>query len=210
MNIYDATLELNPSLPHWPGDPPFERKMIQTIANGDNCNVSQLIMTAHCGTHIDAPNHFIDGAATVDHIPLKTLIGRVYVVHFPQVRAISADMLRKVSLPPRTKRIFIKTDNSDLWKNGHKSFYKDFVALKEDAAEYLVEKNVILVGIDYLSIAPYDEPNPVHHILLSNGIVIVEGLDLSTVQSGRYALYCLPLNINGSDGAPARVILVGA
>lgn len=210
MNFYDVTLALNSSLPHWPGDPPFERKMIQTIANGDNCNVSQLIMTAHCGTHIDAPYHFIDGAATVDQIPLQKLIGRVYVAHFPQVKAITADMLKKIALPPRTKRIFIKTDNSDLWKNGYQPFYKDFVALMADAAEYLVEKNVILVGIDYLSIAPYDEPNPVHQTLLKNGVVVVEGLNLSEVKSGRYALYCLPLNISSSDGAPARVVLIGA
>jgi arylformamidase len=95
-----------------------------------------------------------------------------------------------------------------LWSQGETKFQTNFVAITEDGAEWLVEHGVQLVGVDYLSVAPYEDSTPTHEILLKAGVVIVEGLDLSKVMRGFYDLYCLPLKIAGSDGAPARVILV--
>jgi len=208
-NIFDITLDITPQLPTWPGDQKIDIKLIKAIKDGEHCNVTQISMTTHCGTHIDAPYHFIERGISIDKIPIKTLIGRVYVVHFPQAQIITADMLKKVMIPPRTRRILFKTMNSELWEKGDNSFYKDFVALQPDAAEYLVEKNISLVGVDYLSVAPYADQDPTHLILLKAGVVIVEGLNLAKVKGGRYVLYCLPLKIKGADGAPARAFLVG-
>ncbi len=209
MHTYDISLPISSDLPVWPGDPPFERKLIDSIARGGQTNTSFLAMSAHMGTHIDAPDHFLGNGRTIENLPLNILTGRVYVLHLPQADLITADMLAQADIPPRTRRILFKTRNSELWKHKEKNFQTDFVALAPDAAEYLVGHGFKLVGIDYLSIAPYDNGRPTHQILLRAGIVIVEGLDLSAVSPGRYTLHCLPLKLVGSDGAPARAILVG-
>lgn len=209
MHTYDISLPISSDLPVWPGDPPFERKLIDSIARGGQTNTSFLAMSAHMGTHIDAPDHFLGNGRTIENLPLNILTGRVYVLHLPEADLITAAMLAQADIPPRTRRILFKTRNSELWKQKAKNFQTDFVALAPDAAEYLVEHGFKLVGIDYLSIAPYDNGRPTHQILLRAGIVIVEGLDLSAVSPGRYTLHCLPLKLVGSDGAPARAILVG-
>jgi len=209
MHTYDISLPISSDLPVWPGDPPFERNLIDSIARGGQTNTSFLAMSAHMGTHIDAPDHFLGNGRTIENLPLNILTGRVYVLHLPAADLITAAMLAQADIPPRTRRILFKTRNSELWKQKEKNFQTDFVALAPDAAEYLVEHGFKLVGIDYLSIAPYDNGRPTHQILLRAGIVIVEGLDLSAVSPGRYTLHCLPLKLVGSDGAPARAILVG-
>jgi arylformamidase len=127
----------------------------------------------------------------------------------PDIDLITADDLRKAEIPPRTRRILFKTRNSAYWHSKEKSFQSDFVGLSADAAQVMVDRGVKLVGIDYLSIAPYKQSRPTHQILLNAGIIILEGLDLSAVSQGRYSLYCLPLKLVGSDGAPARAMLVG-
>ena len=106
------------------------------------------------------------------------------------------------------KRILFGTRNSHLWARGETTFQKDFAAITEDGAEWLVERGVQLVGVDYLSVAPYGDSVPTHTVLLKAGIVIVEGLNLSKIMRGFYDLYCLPLKLLGSDGAPARAILI--
>ena len=137
------------------------------------------------------------------------MMGRAYVLHLPDVDLITADVLTKAEIPPRTRRVLFKTRNSDLWARGEKEFQTDYVALSADGAEYLVRRGVKLVGIDYLSIAPFNETRPTHEILLKANVMILEGLDLSEVSQGRYSFYCLPLSLQGVDGAPARAILVG-
>jgi len=209
MHTYDISLPISPELPVWPGDPPFARRYISEIAAGGNTNTSFIEMGAHMGTHVDAPDHFLGNGRTIEALPLNILCGRAYVLHVPEADVISASILREAEIPPRTRRILFKTKNSNFWANGQFSFQTHFVALSLDAAEYLVERSVKLVGIDYLSIAPYKNSRPTHQTLLKAGIVILEGLDLSSVTQGRYSLYCLPLKLAGSDGAPARAMLVG-
>jgi len=209
MRTYDITLTITPQLIVWPGDSPVVIKRTSSIALGDNSNVSQVTMSCHTGTHVDAPHHFLNNGKTVDNLSLDLLIGRAYVLYLPDINMITASILMDAEIPPRTRRLLFKTRNSDYWANGNKEFQTDFVGLSVDAAELLVDRNVKLVGIDYLSIAPYKMSTPVHTILLNAGMVVIEGLDLSQVSQGRYTLHCLPLKLGGTDGAPTRAILVG-
>ena len=209
MRTYDITLTISPDMIVWPGDPSVNMKRLSSIASGDNANVSQISMSCHTGTHVDAPDHFLNNGKTVESLSLDLLIGRAYVLHLPDVNLITASVLMNADIPPRTRRLLFKTRNSDFWANGNKEFQTDFVGISVDAAELLVDRNVKVVGIDYLSIAPFKQGKPVHTILLDAGMVVIEGLDLSRVSQGRYTLHCLPLKLGGADGAPTRAILVG-
>jgi len=209
MRTYDITLTISPDMIVWPGDPSVNVKRLSSIASGDNANVSQISMSCHTGTHVDAPDHFLNNGKTVESLSLDLLIGRAYVLHLPDVNLITASVLMNADIPPRTRRLLFKTRNSDFWANGNKEFQTDFVGISVDAAELLVDRNVKVVGIDYLSIAPFKQGKPVHTILLDAGMVVIEGLDLSRVSQGRYTLHCLPLKLGGADGAPTRAILVG-
>ena len=209
MRTYDITLTVTPHSIVWPGDPPVIMARTSSIASGDNANVSQISMSCHTGTHVDAPDHFLNNGKTVENLSLDLLVGRAYVLYLPDVSLITASILMEADIPPRTRRLLFKTRNSDLWANGNKEFQPDFVGLSVDAAELLVDRNVKLVGIDYLSVAPFQMGKQVHTILLNAGVVVIEGLDLSMVSQGRYTLHCLPLKLGGADGAPARAILVG-
>jgi len=209
MRTYDITLTITPEMIVWPGDPPVNMHRTSSIASGDSSNVTQISMSCHTGTHVDAPDHFMNNGKTVESLSLDLLVGRAYVLHLPNVNLITASILMDADIPPRTRRLLFKTRNSDYWANGNKEFQTDFVGLSVDAAELLVDRNVKLVGIDYLSIAPYKQGRPVHTILLDAGMVVIEGLDLSRVSQGRYTLHCLPLKLGGAEGAPTRAILVG-
>jgi len=193
----------------WPGDPPVIMERTSSIDSGGSANVSQISMSCHTGTHVDAPDHFLNNGKTVESLSLDLLVGRAYVLHLPDVNMITASVLMEADIPPRTRRLLFKTRNSDLWANGKKEFQQDFVGLSVDAAELLVDRNVKLVGIDYLSVAPFKMGKQVHTILLNAGVVVIEGLDLSKVTQGRYTLHCLPIKLGGAEGAPARAILVG-
>jgi len=210
MRTYDITLTITPQMTVWPGDPSVNIQRISSIASGDNANVSQMSMSCHSGTHVDAPDHFLNNGKTVEGISLDLLVGRAYVLYLPDVDTITASVLMRAEIPPRTRRLLFKTRNSEYWANeNNHEFHTDFVGLSVDAAELLVDRNVKVVGIDYLSIAPYKLSTPVHTILLNAGVVVIEGLDLSQVSQGRYTLHCLPLKLGGADGAPTRCILVG-
>ncbi len=209
MRTYDISLTVSPDLPIWPGDPKILIQRIMKLENGDDANVSTIAMSVHTGTHVDAPLHFLSDGLAVNEILLKTLIGRAFVLDLPEVDIVTTDVLEKAELPPRTRRVLLKTRNSALWFNGVREFQKDYVALSPDGAQYLVDRGVQLVGVDYLSVAPYAETVKTHTILLEAGVVVVEGLDLSQVSDGRYNLYCLPIKLGGLEGAPARAILVG-
>jgi arylformamidase len=210
MHIYDITLTISPNIPVWPGEPKVVLDRVSKTEEGSSFNISKLEMSVHSGTHIDAPYHILGGDAPgVDQIALKTFTGRVYVQHLPDVDLITAHVLKDAEIPPRTRRVLFKTSNSKLWADQITNFQRDFVAISPDAARYLVDRGVKLVGVDYLSVAPYNDTVSTHKILLGAGVVIVEGLDLSQVSQGRYTLHCFPLKIAGSDGAPARAILIG-
>ncbi|MCH8094661.1 MAG: cyclase family protein [Chloroflexi bacterium] len=209
MRVYDISVGVSPDIPVWPGDPPVILELIKSIKGGDVANVSQLQAGVHVGTHIDAPLHFVEGGRSVDAIPLKSLMGRAYVVDLRKADMLDAATLESARIPPRTRRLLFKTRNSDYWAKGERKFRRDFVAVDASGAEWLVRKGVRLVGVDYLSVAPFKEGDETHRILLEAEVVIVEGLNLARVSKGRYTLYCLPVKLMGSDGAPARAILVG-
>jgi arylformamidase len=158
---------------------------------------------------VDAPHHFLNDHRTVESLSLDVLVGKVRVVEIPQnVQVVSAAVLDQAAIPHGTVRLFLKTRNSELWAHHTREFFTGFVGISIDGADWLVQHRIKLVGIDYLSAAPYKQSIPTHRALLEAGIIIVEGLDLAGIVPGIYTLYCLPLKLVGSDGAPARVILV--
>jgi arylformamidase len=208
MPIHDISLPISESLIVWPGDPGVKITQLRHLDKGDMATVTRLDMGAHTGTHVDAPCHFIPGGSGVDTLDLNILVGPVLVVQALETDALSADVLEELAIPPGTKRVLFRTSNSDLWARGEGEFDKEFVAITEDGARWLVGRGVRLVGVDYLSVGTFDESVPTHRILLSAGVVAVEGLNLSGISPGMYQLVCLPLKIAGGDGAPARAILI--
>ncbi len=209
MQTYDISLTLSPTLPTWPGQPITMLDRIEKLELGANANVSRLDMSVHSGTHVDAPFHFFSDGKTAERLQLKALTGRAYVLNLPNVEVITAAVLENADIPPRTRRLLFKTKNSQYWARQESMFQPEFVGISADGAEFLVKRGVKLVGVDYLSVAPYKNSRMTHEIFLKAGVVVVEGLNLSEINQGRYTLYCLPLKLAGSDGAPARAILVG-
>jgi arylformamidase len=209
MTIYDISLSISPNLPTWPGDPGLKLEQYASMDKGTHYNATQISSSVHLGTHVDAPRHFLNEGSTVEQLPLEVLTGPCYVTQLPDgIDAITAEVLDRTEITSEMKRVLFGTSNSHYWAKGESKFQTDFVAITEDGAEWLVEHGVQLVGIDYLSIAPYDESIPTHTVLLKAGVVVVEGLNLANIMRGFYDLYCLPLKIVGSDGAPARAILI--
>lgn len=201
----DVSVALAAGLPAYPGNPDFELQPIKRIADGGSSNVSRLVMGTHTGTHVDAPRHFFDGAMSVDALPLDLLLGRARVVEIGKRGGIGPEELAEAGLREDI-RVLLKTSNSALW-NGER-FHEDYTHLTEAGARYLVDQGVKVVGIDYLSIEQFKKAGaPAHRALLSQGVVIIEGLNLAEADAGMYEMYCLPLRVAGGDGAPARVIL---
>ncbi len=210
MPLYDISLTISPSMPVWPGDPTVDLVQVQSMDKGDHINMTKMAMSVHTGTHVDAPHHFLNNHKTVENLPLDILTGPCYVIQLPDdVDEIDAEALERMPISEGTKRLLFGTSNSKFWAKGENNFQKDFVSISEDGAEWLVDHGIELVGVDYLSVAPFGEGTPTHTVLLKAGVVVVEGLNLAKVPRGFYDLYCLPLKIAGSDGAPARAILIG-
>ncbi len=203
----DVSVPLIPGLvPLYPGDTDLEVRRQQDRSHGDAANVSSLTCSLHCGTHVDAPVHFLDGEPGVDTVPLDTLIGRTWVADATRVTGdIDEAALGRVDLPDHATRVLFKTTNSALWDEPR--FVEEFVAVTPDAARSLAGRGIRLVGIDYLSIAPYRDPAPTHEAFLREGVTILETLDLRAVEPGWWDLICLPLRIPGADGSPARAVL---
>ena len=203
--LIDVTAPLSPRLPTFPGDPAFELVPTHRIADGEPYNVTRLAMGSHSGTHVDAPYHFLADGATVDQLPLEILIGKARVVVLTVPSRIRRADLEALDLRDDI-RVLIKTRMSGQLQKPE--FQPDFVYLDADAASYLVQAGIKLVGVDYLSVERYPSRDyAAHHALLAAGVVIVEGLDLSQAEAGEYDMTCLPLRIAGGDGAPARVVL---
>lgn len=207
MPIYDITVPIRASMPIYEGDPGVEIAAWSALAKGDSANVSFLHFGAHTGTHVDAPAHFIKGARRIDALALDILIGPARLIRVPDdVNEIDPDFVNGLDLTG-VERILFHTRNSSFWKEG---FRKDFTHLLPEAAQALVDLGVKLVGTDYLSIEKFHSGHHRTHLtLLSNNVVIVEGLNLSEVPAGDYELICLPLRIaeGAGDGAPARVVV---
>jgi arylformamidase len=209
LTIHDLSLPISPFMVTWPGDPPVRIEPRLRIARGDSVNVSDLRFGSHTGTHVDPPYHFDDQGVCVDDISLEVLIGRAWVCEVTSERDIDVAALHG-NVPKGTLRLLLKTANSELWHRDMQEFSPAFVTLTVEAAHWVLEQGIRLLGVDYLSLdRPDCEGFPVHHALLGAGIVVVEGLDLSSLQTGWYNLYCLPLKVAGGDGAPARAVAVG-
>lgn len=209
MKIIDISVPLSPSLPVWPGDPQIVLERYRALSRGDASNDSRFACSVHAGTHVDAPLHFIENGTTVEQLALDILMGPATVIELPEVNVITPDLLEARKLPPEAERLLFKTKNSDLWLDTGHEFNPDFVALSPESADWMVARGIKLVGIDYLSIQMFNDAEPLtHRILLEAGIIILEGLNLREVNPGVYQLICLPLKLAGSEGAPARAILV--
>lgn len=208
--LIDISQPLHPGLPVWPGDPP-----VVIVRLGEELPaVSQISLSTHAGTHVDPPAHFIAGAATADQLPLDVLVGPAWLAHIGGTGPVTSAKLARAAIPAETERLLLRTDNSARTAT---TFDPDYVALTPDAAQWLLARQVRLIGIDAPSIEPFDAAGspvgspagePVHRALLAAGVVIVEGLVLAGVEPGAYELICLPLAIRGGDGAPVRAVLV--
>lgn len=205
--IHDVSRPLRDGGVTFPGDPRIVFRAHSSIARGDPANVTALALGSHSGTHVDAPSHFLAGGGPVDRIPLERLIGPAAVLDLPaELASVGADDLAHQDLRGQ-RRVLLRTRNSATPPETR--FTPEYCALAPDGAEYLLDHGVELVGIDGLSIEGFGSTDfTVHHLLLERGVVIVEGLDLSSVPAGVYQLVCLPLRLEGLDGAPARAVLI--
>jgi arylformamidase len=207
MPIYDISVPIRSGMPVYEGDPGVDIQSWSALAKGDSANVSFLHFGAHTGTHVDAPAHFIEGTRKIDALSLDVLIGPARVIRVPdEVMEIDSDFLGACNLD-QVERVLFHTRNSGFWNEG---FRKDFTHLSPEAAQKLVELGVKLVGTDYLSVEKFHSGHHRTHLtLLSNDVVIVEGLNLSDIPPGDYELICLPLKISegAGDGSPARAVL---
>jgi len=195
--IYDISTPLGDSTPVYPGDPPVTVQRLSDTAAGDEFTLSQIAMSLHAGTHVDAPSHYLTGAASVDAMPLEVLIGPVVLAGIPSPGAVTAELLDQLSLPPAAARLLLRTQDTE-----------QETALDETAAKWIVDCGVKLIGIDRMSIGLDSQCRQVHRILLASGVVILESLALSVPPPGQYKLICLPLNIQNAEAAPARAVLV--
>lgn len=200
MSLYDLTQTLSPELPVWPGDPPVVLTALASLSGGDDCNLSALSLSAHGGTHVDAPRHYLADGVGADQLPLSALVGPAWLAAAPaRGDTLDAAALAALDLPPGTRRLLLRTrlaDSPEHW-----------AGLSIDAANWLVARGVILVGVDGPSVAPLGELVAPHRVLLAAGVVVVENLLLAGVPAGGWQLACLPLKLAGADGAPARVVV---
>jgi len=206
--IIDVTIEIKEGMILWEGDGGVRIQQVMTLAKGDPYNLTRLQMSVHQGTHIDAPLHFLEHGGSTDQFSLSSMIGPAQVVQINhEVDFIDQSALEQCGIHSDTRRLLIKTRNSEFWKNRDKTFRRDFCGVNTDGARYLSKLGLELVGIDYLSISPLSDLEEPHRILMNKGIVILETLNLGEVEPGFYNLYCLPLKLVGTEGSPARVIL---
>jgi arylformamidase len=206
MTWIDVSVPVEDGMITWPGDPPFTSERIKAIAEGAHANVSRLDFGAHTGTHVDAPIHFIDGGAGVEATPIDALMGPAWVVDATRVEgAIDDAAIQGLNIPHGETRLLFKTSNGSIRSRG--AFEPGFVALNGRGADALVAMSIRLVGLDFLSVARFDDPVATHRSLLGAGVVVLEGLDLRSVEPGPYELICLPILVVGCDGGPARALL---
>lgn len=193
-------------MPHWPDNPPLQITRTMDLDRGDEATVSTIYIGSHPGTHMDAPLHFIKAGRAIHEMPWTATIGLAQVIEIHHPEAITLEELRRHAIRPGARLLFKTNNSSHRW--GERDFMPDFVYLTTEAARWLVGQRVRTVGIDYLSVGGYEKNGPeVHQVLLGANVWIIEGLDLSGIEPGRYDLICLPLNILQGDGAPARALL---
>jgi arylformamidase len=205
-NWIDISVPLYNGMVHWPGDPELRTSLAKSLKRGDVCNLTQLSTSVHIGTHMDAPRHFIKEGVGIDKVPLEAIVGPCRVIPIRDKESIKPAELVPQRLRPGERVLFKTRNSSRAWKT--EEFVEDFVYISKEAAEWLVDLGVQTVGVDYLSIGGFFKDGvETHQLLLGAKVWVIEGLNLSRVDPGRYELICLPLKLRGSDGAPARAIL---
>jgi arylformamidase len=205
MIVYDISQTLDETIAVWPGDQKFRKRWSMRLDRGDSCNVSAITMSAHTGTHMDAPYHYDDAGPDIAGVPLDACIGAARVVGLPAGHgSISPAFLQSLCWDG-VERILVRTRAGEIEE---RRFVRDFPFLTADAAAFLAGRSLRLVGTDAPSVDEYASKTlRSHKLLLAGGIVIVEGLRLGHVPPGDYELICLPLKIAGLDGSPVRAVL---
>jgi arylformamidase len=204
----DISIPLRHAMVHWPTDGPTLIRRILDVDKGDKVTMSEMTLISHTGTHMDAPLHFIYRGKTIDEMPLDTAIGLSRVIEIKDTESVKTEELASFNIQ-RGERILLKTRNSDrVYRTDE--FVDDYVYISTEAARFLAEKGVRMIGLDYISIGSYKLESNVkdtHEALLSRGIWIIEGLNLSGVKAGNYELICLPIKLEKGDAGLARAIL---
>lgn len=208
MKIHDISYPISPNMPVWPGDPPVVIERVSSMEAGAGVNISRISCGVHIGTHVDAPLHFLRDGERVQNLDLYILVGDAVVLEIPSdVSLITAEVIRKAGLAAGTERVLFKTSNQERWKLAPE-FQTDFVGISPDGAQYLVDVGVKLVGVDYLSVAPFNNSREPHEIFLKAHLILLEGVYLNKITPGNYMLCCLPLKLIDSEGSPCRAILM--
>ena len=206
--VHDISVLLGEESIDWPGNPPYSRELILKIEAGDFCNLSKLVMPTHVGTHVDTPAHYIATGKNLNEFPIERWILPAHVANIKDNEVILPTELENLDIKPGDA-LLLKTANSTSGKSTSGVFSERFVYMSPESADLCVNKKVSLVGIDYTTVDKFgNEDFPIHHKLLGNEILILEGINLKDVPSGKYTLFCLPLKLKGAEGAPARAILV--
>ena len=209
-NWIDITVPLKEGMAIWPGDVTIKIERRRSMDRGDAANNSAISLGVHTGTHMDAPKHFIKDGRSIDKLPLETSVGPARVIEIKDKISIKPEELKQHNIK-KGERILFKTVNSPrCWQTD--AFVNDFVFVTRDAAQFLVDAGVILIGVDYLSVgSPLDPEKAMrpdtHQILLGAGLYLIEGLNLTAVKAGDYNLICLPLKLMDAEGSPVRAIL---
>ena len=197
MKIIDISRTISENTPTYPGDPATLIERVSDVERGNLFTLSRIVMGTHTGTHVDSPTHLIPGGGTVTDLPLDILIGPCQVIQVDSDGAISPQDLELEGLSRDVKRLLIKTT---LTTGAH---------LEPNTADWLIDQEIALVGIDGLSVDSSGSADlAVHRKLLETNVIIVENLDLTEVTPDEYTLICLPLKIENADGAPVRAVLL--
>lgn len=206
-NAYiDITYPISSRLPKWHGSIGFEAKWHMLMPAETN-NLSSFTIDAHLGTHLDAPLHFVHEAKAIHEMDLNKLIGTAYVAEIRGLKSITATDLENANIPANCTKLLLKTDNQFYWEQGLTDFQEDFSSIDATGAQWVIDKGIHLIGIDYLSIQRFHDGPETHQILLRNEVVIVETLNLEKVDAGWYDLICLPLKLEGLEGSPVRAVV---
>jgi arylformamidase len=207
--VIDITVTFDSDLPLWPGSVEYEHGWYKRIAEGDSCNNSYVKMDLHTGSHIDAPLHFMNGCDDVTAIDPAEMLGDCFVADMSgkDAKDIGPEHLASLPVPGNIKKILFKTKDETGYACGQKEFVEDYKALTSEGARGLVNAGFDLIGTDASSVESFDGNGSVHRLFLDNGIIVVEGLDLSVVGQGVYELICLPMKIRGAEASPVRALL---
>jgi arylformamidase len=210
MIIHDISVVTSPTFVTWDGtEQGYSLKRTAEVGPNSVCTLSVITEGAHTGTHLDAPLHFIVDGKTVDSLDVNVLVGPAQVVEVYDRAAITADDLEKAAIGSGTERLIFKTDNTKRKLLDDPQFHPEYVGIAPSAAQWLVDNGIRLVGVDYLSVGPYGEPNvETHRILLGASVVVVETLQLENVEPGHYFLVALPPKFHDVEGSPCRALLL--